>query len=64
MHATIDSVHQVASALANLIGSLIANVDHQSEPDTDLVADLRAMRGCLTTGLQVLTQARPTDQGV
>lgn len=64
VHATINGVHQIASALANLISTLIASVDHQSEPDTELAADLRAMRGCLTTGLQVLTPARPTDQGV
>lgn len=63
LHAAVDGVMRISTALADLVATVMrqapATLDHRSDPVlTELVADLRAMHGCLTTGPLLLAPAR------
>ncbi|WP_199434480.1 hypothetical protein [Qaidamihabitans albus] len=71
LHAAVAGVHHVASALADLVGTLIERVpsavpaaDGQADATREVVADLRAAHGCLTTGLRLLDPALEDLRGI
>ncbi|WP_216208703.1 hypothetical protein [Amycolatopsis aidingensis] len=60
-HAVVEGVHHLASALAGLVNALIERVPaavagsgRDEHAANEVVADLRAMHGCLTTGVLLL----------
>lgn len=70
-YAAVEGVHHLASAVAGLVGALMEQVPAMAaEYDTDpasareLVADLRAMHGCLTTGVLLLDPALEDLRGL
>ncbi|WP_436499705.1 hypothetical protein [Actinokineospora sp. HUAS TT18] len=63
LHATVDGAMQVTTALADLVATLMRQAPdalaHISGPVlNELLADLRATHGCLTTGPLLLAPAR------
>ncbi|KAA9157746.1 hypothetical protein FPZ12_024195 [Amycolatopsis acidicola] len=63
LHAAVDAAMRIGTALADLVATVMhqapAALDHRSDAVlTELVADLRAMHGCLTTGPLLLAPAR------
>ncbi|HEX5116027.1 MAG TPA: hypothetical protein VFW65_12585 [Pseudonocardiaceae bacterium] len=74
LHAAVDGAIRLANALAGLVTTVMrqapAGLDHRADPDAagtgaqtgpilhELLADLRAMHGCLTTGPLLLAPAR------
>ena len=64
LYAGVDGAIEVATALAELVSTVIrqapAALDTNPEPQVlrELLADLRAMHGCLTTGTLLLAPAR------
>ena len=63
LHAAVDGAMRVCTALADLVATVMrqapVTLDHSSGPIlNELLADLRAMHGCLTTGPLLLAPAR------
>jgi hypothetical protein len=63
LHAAVDGAMLVTTALADLVATVMrqapATLDHGSGPLlNELLADLRTMHGCLTTGPLLLAPAR------
>lgn len=63
LHAAVDGAMRISTALADLVTTMMhqapAALDDTSGPVlTELLADLRAMHGCLTTGPLLLAPAR------
>lgn len=63
LHAAVDGAIALSTALASLVTTVMrqapAALDHHSGPAlNELLADLRAMHGCLTTGTVLLAPGR------
>jgi hypothetical protein len=63
LHAAIDGALRISTALADLVAAVMrqapASLDHSSGPMLhELLADLHAIHGCLTTGAVLLAPGR------